>query len=241
MLVGTIVNALSVLTGSLLGVFFSQLASHHLSGGSTALGSRLQTIIMQGVSLCVIYLGVSGSLKGQNSLIAILAMVIGALIGETLDLDQRMHQLGDRLQEKVGRLIPGSGNHSIADGFVSGSLLYCVGAMAIVGALQDGLTGDHSTLFAKALLDGITAIILASSLGVGVAFSSVALLLYQGFIAVTASYLAPYLNDAVVAEMTCVGSLLILAIGLNMLNLTKIKIMNLLPGVFLPIFLCMFM
>ena len=130
---------------------------------------------------------------------------------------------------------------SIADGFVTASLLFCVGAVAIVGALNDGLTGNHDMLFAKSLLDGISSIVFGASLGLGVAFSAVAIFIYQGSIALLASFLQPLLNDAVIAEMTCVGSLLIVALSLNMLGLTKIKVMNLVPAIFLPILLCMFM
>lgn len=244
MLTGTIVNALAVLAGSIAGMLLTWLAGHfssRLPAGSARLGERLQTIIMQGVALCVMFLGISGSLKGQNSLITILSMVIGAIIGELLDLDKRMRALGDWVQKKTERLALGNGKASISEGFVTASLLFCVGAMAIVGALQDGLTGDHSTLFAKSLLDGISSIVFGASLGLGVSFSAVAIFLYQGLIAVLASFLAPFLSDAVIAEMTCVGSLLIVALSLNMLNLTKIKVMNLVPAIFLPILLCMVM
>ena len=244
MLTGTIVNALAILAGSAAGMLLTWLAGRFsgvLPAGSVKLGERLQTIIMQGVALCVLYLGISGSLDGQNTLIAILSMVLGAILGELLDLDRRMRSLGDWVQKKTERLALGSGNASVSEGFVTASLLFCVGAMAIVGALQDGLTGDHSTLFAKALLDGISAIVFGASLGIGVAFSAAAVLLYQGIIAVLASFLSPFLGDAVIAEMTCVGSLLIIALGTNMLNVTKIKVMNLVPAIFLPILLCRIM
>lgn len=241
MLTGTLVNTLAVLAGSVVGLLLTWLASRFsqvLPAGSVRLGERLQTIIMQGVALCVMYLGISGSLQGQNSLIAILSMVLGAILGEILDLDRRMQSLGEWVQKKTERLALGGGKTSISEGFVTASLLFCVGAMAIVGALQDGLTGDHSTLFAKSLLDGISSVVFAASLGVGVMFSAAAILIYQGLIAVAASFLSPFLGDAVIAEMTCVGSLLIVALSLNMLNLTKIKVMNLVPAIFLPILLC---
>ena len=245
MLTGTIVNALAVLAGSAAGLLLKWLVgrfSSRLPAGSASLGQRLQTIIMQGVALCVLFIGISGSFKGSNTLIAILSMVIGSIIGELLDLDKRMRTLGDWVQKKTERLVKNdSSGPSISDGFVTASLLFCVGAMAIVGALQDGLTGDHATLFAKSLLDGISSIVFAASLGIGVAFSAVAVFLYQGVIALAASFLSPFLGDAVIAEMTCVGSLLIVALGLNMLDLTKIKVMNLVPAIFLPILLCMFM
>ena len=243
MLTGTIVNALAILAGSVAGILLKRLAGKFSASldDASSLGLRLQTIIMQGVALCVMYLGISGCLEGQNSLIAILSMVIGAVIGELLDLDRRMRTLGDWVQTKTERLVKGdSGAPSISEGFVTASLLFCVGAMAIVGALQDGLTGDHSTLFAKSLLDGISSIVFGASLGLGVSFSAVAVLIYQGLIALLASFLAPLLGDAVIAEMTCVGSLLIVALSLNMLGLTKIKVMNLVPAILLPIVLCLF-
>ena len=244
MLTGTIVNALAILAGSVAGILLSQLAgrfSSVLPASAIKLGERLQTIIMQGVALCVLYLGISGSLEGQNTLITILSMVLGAIIGEALDLDRRMQSLGNWVQRRTERLLPAHGKVSVSEGFVTASLLFCVGAMAIVGALQDGLTGDHSTLFAKALLDGISAIIFGASLGIGVSFSAVAVFLYQGIIALLASFLSPFLGDAVIAEMTCVGSLLILVLGTNLLNVTKIKVMNLVPAVFFPILLCRIM
>lgn len=242
MLTGTLVNAAAILAGSLLGMLLTWLAGHFstlLPAGSTLLAERLKTIIMQGVALCVMYLGISGCLEGNNSLIAILSMVLGALIGELLDLDKRMRSLGDWVQKRTEHLVTNGGQASISEGFVTASLLFCVGAMAIVGALQDGLTGDHSTLFAKSLLDGISSIVFGASLGLGVAFSAVAILLYQGSISLLASFLQPYLGDAVIAEMTCVGSVLIIGLGLNMLGLTKLKVMNYLPAIFLPILLCL--
>lgn len=244
-LTGTIVNTLAILAGALFGMLLTRVASRfsrRMTDGELRLGDRLQGIIMQAVALCALYLGISGSLKGQNSLIAILSMVIGSLIGEALDLDARMQSLGQWVQRKTSRLVrQSSDGPSVADGFVTASLLFCVGAMAIVGSLQDGLTGDHSTLFAKSLLDGISSIVFGASMGIGVAFSAVAVLLYQGAITLAASFLQPLLEgEAVIAEMTCVGSLLIAALGLNMLGLTRIKVMNMVPAVFLPILLCRF-
>lgn len=184
MLTGTIINSLAVLAGSMAGLLLKWLAGHfssRLPAGSAALGQRLQHIIMQGVALCVLYIGISGSFKGSNTLTAILSMVIGAIIGELLDLDRRMHTLGDWVQEKTSKLIKSSGSGpSISDGFVTASLLFCVGAMAIVGALENGLTGNYDTLKAKSVLDGISSIVFASSLGVGVAFSAVGIFCTRG-------------------------------------------------------------
>ena len=236
MLTGTIINSLAILAGSLLGLVLE--AVPHAGG----IGGRLQTIVMYGMAICVMYIGVSVSLKGQNTLIAIISIAIGAVVGELLDLDRRMHTLGDWVQAKTARLIhTQEGAPSVADGFVAASLLFCVGAMAIVGSLENGLTGNYDTLKAKSVIDGIAAIVFASSLGVGVAFSAAAIFVYQGAISLAAGLLAPLLSDTVIAEMTCVGSLLIVALSLNMLNVTKIKVMNLVPAIFLPILLCTFM
>ena len=243
MLTGTIVNALAILSGSAAGLLIKWLAGK-FSGtliGANNLGLRLQDIIMKGVALCVLYIGIDGCLAGENTLVTILSMVLGAAIGELLDLDRRMHTLGDIVQKKTEKLIQQDSGVSVSDGFVTASLMFCVGAMAIVGALQDGLTGDHTMLFAKSLLDGISAVVFASSLGIGVAFSAAAVFLYQGAIALLASFISPFLGDAVIAEMTCVGSLLIIALALNMLGITKIKVMNLVPACVLPIFLFLFL
>ena len=240
MLTGTIVNALAILAGAAVGMGIHALAGRFsavLGAKGVRLGERLQAIVMQGVALCVLYIGVTGSLKGQNTLVAILSMVIGAILGELLDLDSRMGKLGQWVQDKLSHILK-SGGGSVAEGFVTAALLFCVGAMAIVGALENGLTGNFDTLKAKAVLDGVSAIVFASSLGIGVALSAGAVLIYQGVIALAAGALSPLLGEAVIAEMTCVGSLLIVALSFNMLGITKIKVMNLVPAIFLPILLC---
>jgi uncharacterized membrane protein YqgA involved in biofilm formation len=249
MLTGTIINALAIVVGSAAGLLlkagggFAAKRFPSLGGGAAGirLGERLQDIIMKGVALCVLYIGISGCLKGSNTLAAILSMVLGAIIGELLDLDRRMQSLGDWVQEKTAFLSRGDAPSTVSEGFVTASLLFCVGAMAIVGSLENGLTGNYDTLKAKAMLDGISAVVFASSLGIGVMFSAVAVFVYQGLISVLASFISPFLGDAVVAEMTCVGSLLIVALSLNMLGVTKIKVMNLVPAILLPILLCRFM
>lgn len=242
MITGSIINAAAVIAGSAVGIAINWLAGHlsgKLSAGAGAFGKRLQEIIMQAVALCVLLIGMSGALKGDNTLVAILSMVLGALIGEALDLDRRMNRLGEWVQGKTGKLAGGS---NVSEGFVTASLLFCVGAMAIVGALENGLTGNYDTLKAKSLLDGISAIVFASSLGLGVAFSAVAVLLYQGAISLCAGFIEPYLGGAaVIAEMSCVGSLLIVALSLNMLGMTKIRVMNLVPACVMPVLLCRFM
>ena len=224
-LTGTIVNSAAIVAGSIAGLLLGKF-----------IPERFSDAMEKGAALCVLYIGVDGMLAGENTLVAILSIAIGAILGELLQLDEHMHQLGDWVEQKLG----GKGSKtSLSEGFVTASLLFCVGAMAIMGALDSGLTGDHSTLYAKALLDGIISVVYASTLGV--ALSAIPIFLYQGAIALGASFLAPYLTEAVILEMKCVGSILILGLSLNMLGLMKIKVMNYVPAVFLPILLCRFL
>lgn len=227
-MLGTLVNVVAVIVGGSIGLLLRK-----------GLSEKMADTLMKGLGLCTLYLGISGSLRGENSLILILSMVIGTLIGEGIDLEKRLDQLGkfveSRFKSKEG------GKVSIAEGFVTASLLFCVGAMAIVGSLQSGLQGDHEMLFNKSMLDFVAAIIFASSLGFGVLFSSVFVLIYQGSITLLAQWVAPLLTDTVINEMTCVGSVIIVGLALNMIGITKLKVMNYVPAIFVPIVLCMFM
>ncbi len=225
-MLGTLVNTAAVAAGGLIGLLLKR-----------GIPQRITDAVMQGIALCVIYMGISGALEGSKTLALIVSMALGAVIGTALDLDGRLNRLGESVE---GKLAPG-GQGSIATGFVTASLLFCVGAMGIVGSLQSGLTGDHTMLYTKSMLDFISSIVLCASLGVGVILSAVTLLLYQGLITLLAQAIAPILTDAVIAEMTCVGSLLIIGMGLNMLGVTKIKIMNYVPAVFIIIGLCYIM
>lgn len=226
-LTGAVVNALAVFAGSIVGILLKK-----------GLPERMGDSIMKGLSLCVIYIGISGAFEGENVLIAIVAMAVGTVIGELLDLNDRMERLGQWLQN---RFQSKNSKVSVAEGFVTSSLLFCTGAMTIVGSLQSGLSLDHSTLFAKSLIDGIAAVVLASSLGFGVLFAGVLCLVYEGGLALCAQFISPFLTESVINEMTCVGSLLIVGVGINMLFKNKICVMNSVPAVFLPIILCRFM
>ena len=167
--------------------------------------------------------------------------MIGAVIGEILDLDGAMNRAGNWVQKKVTHPGEEGAASTVADGFVTASLLFGVGAMSIVGSLNSGLLGDHTMLFAKSLLDGVSSVVFSVSFGIGVPLSAIAVFVYEALITLGASVLAPLLSDAVIAEMTCVGSLMIIGLALNMLGLTKIKVTNFIPAVFLPILLCRFM
>ncbi len=226
-LLGTFVNMGTVLLGGSIGLLLG-----------SRFPQRLSNAMMKALGLCVLLIGISGILKGENQLITIISIAVGTLIGEALDLDKHLNSLGNFLQEKFKSK---NENVSIAEGFVNASLLFCVGAMAIVGSLQSGLTGDNSMIYTKSLLDFVSSIIFASTLGVGVLFSIFPILVYQGGIVVLAHFLAPFLTDAAINEMTCAGSLIIIGLALNMLGITKLRVMNLVPAIFIPVILCLFM
>ncbi len=217
-MLGTLVNVGTILLGSALGLLLRK-----------GLPQRLRDTVMQGLSLCVILIGLSGAIETADTMCVILSVVIGGLVGAAVNIERRLENLGNLAQRKLAR-----GGDGFARGFVTASLVYCVGAMAIMGALDSGLKGDYDTLIAKSALDGISAVIFASTLGPGVAFSAVAVLVYQGAITLMAGWLKPLLTDAIITEMSAVGGLLIVGIGLNMLFDKHIAVGNLLPAIFVP-------
>ena len=229
MLTGTIVNTATVICGSLIGMLLGNI-----------LPERLRDTVMKGLGLCMLYIGITGMFGSENALITIISIAVGAAIGELLDLDGHLNRFADGLERKFRK--NGNGKTSIAEGFVTASLVFCVGAMTIVGSLNDGLTGDHQMLFTKATLDFVSSRVFASSMGIGVLLAAAAVFVIQGSIACLASLVAPLLQSGnTIAEMTVVGSVLIVGLGLNILGLTKLKVMNYVPAIFLPILLCMFM
>ncbi|MEG6570292.1 DUF554 domain-containing protein [Thermoanaerobacterium thermosaccharolyticum] len=219
-MIGTLVNAASIVAGSIAGTLFK-----------IGIPERVKTTVMHAISLSVLIIGFDSALKFKNLLLVIISLSIGGILGEILDIEKKLNEFGNFLERRLAR----SSENKISEGFVTASLIYCVGAMAIVGALKDGLQGDHSILFAKSMLDGISSIIFASTLGIGVMISSISVLVYQGLITICASLLKSLLTTNVVADMSAIGGILIIGISLNMLNLTKIKIGNLLPSIFVPI------
>lgn len=225
-MLGTIVNALAIIGGCLVGLV--------VKGSLT---KKISTTIMNGLALCVFYIGISGALKGQDTLQIIISIAIGALIGEIIDIDKKLNDLGNMIEKKINSKRKSNVHEkiSIAEGFVTSSLLFCVGAMAVVGSLESGLKGNHSTLFAKSILDGVSSIIFTSSLGIGVILSSIAVFVYQGGITLLAGGLSTILTETIINNMSAVGSILIVGLGLNMLGVRKIKVANLLPAIFIPI------
>ncbi len=219
-MIGTLVNTLTIIVGSLLGLL--------IKGG---IPKRFDDIIMKALGLSVLFVGIEGSLKTTETLLLIISLVAGAIIGEALDIDKWLNELGKRIESQFKK--KGRGGN-IAEGFVSASLLFCVGSMAIVGAIQSGLEGNHTMLYIKSMLDGITSIIYTSTMGIGVIFSAGAVFLYQGAIALGASFLGTVLDTTQIANIGGIGSVLIIGLGLNLLGITKIKVGNLLPAVFVP-------
>lgn len=223
---GTLVNAAAIVLGGGAGLLFHR-----------GISPRLHQRVMEALALGVILIGLSGALKSEKNLVLILSLAVGAAIGALLNLDERMNRLAQGVSR---RLAPQGQQEGFATGFMSATVLFCSGAMAVTGALRDGFCADHSVLFAKALIDGISAMLLAAALGRGVLLSFLPVLLYQGLFtglgAVSHAFFA-----ASAGEMGAVGSLLLLPIGLNMLGVTKIKVMDLLPAIFLPILFCLFL
>lgn len=218
-MLGTIVNAAAIVAGSLAGML--------LRGG---IPDRVNDTIMKGIGLCVLLIGISSALKVDNTIVVIFSMVLGGIAGELMDIDKKLKDLGDRIEAKL----KGKGG-KVSEGFVTASLVYCIGAMAIVGSLESGITGNHQILFAKSVLDGISSIVFASSFGIGVALSAISVFVYQGIITMAASVLQGVMVESVINNMTAAGGLMIFAIGLNMLGITKIKVANLLPGILIPV------
>ena len=214
---GVMVNAALVLLGSAIGLLFGKL-----------LNQRLNQAVMTGIGLCTLVIGISGALKGEHLLILIAALALGAVIGTLLDIDGFIRRLGDRAQAMTRRE-----GASVSEGFVAASLLFCVGAMAVVGSLEAGISGSNATLYTKSALDFVSAIFLASSLGAGVALSAVSVFIYQGAIVLLSGLLAPVMTPEAIATLSGTGSVLIMALGLNMIGVTKIKVADFLPALIL--------
>jgi uncharacterized membrane protein YqgA involved in biofilm formation len=253
---GTLVNTGTVIWGSLLGLLI-----HLISKQGKLKSQRFSEVsasIMRGLGLAVVMVGIGGALKGviydavgdavivpgilaeglysDNAIITILSIVIGVLIGGLIDIDRWVNLLGKKVETLFNRNPEQNGVHvPVAQGFVSASLLFCVGSMTIVGSIQSGLSGNHDLLYTKSLLDFVSSIVLSSTMGIGVLLSSLFVLVFQGSIALVANIAGQGLSASVIDAMSCVGSVLIVGLGLNVMGITKLKIMNYLPAVFLPI------
>jgi len=218
-MLGTIVNSFSILIGGLIG---SQVKNN--------ISTKYNETIMKSIGLAVILIGLKDAILCEDILMLIISLTIGSFIGEFIGIENKLNNLGLWLEKRFS-----NNKGGIANGFVTASLVYCVGAMSIMGSLESGISNNHTILYAKSLLDGISSVIFASSLGIGVIFSSVSVFLYQGTITLTASYMKQFLILSVINEMSAIGGLLIVAIGLNMLEIKKIRVGNMLPSIFIPL------
>ena len=218
-MLGTIVNTLAIIVGSLIGL---------MSGG--VIPNKYHATVLHSIGLAVILIGLKVALKTDELLLVILSLALGSVLGELLRIEDRLESAGKWFETRFSKA--GCG---ISKGFVTASLIYCVGSMAIVGSLESGLARHHQTLFAKSVLDGVSSIIFASSLGVGVLLSSLSVFVYQGLITISASFMKQFLIAAVVNQMSAIGGLLIMAIGFNILEIKRVKVGNMLPAIFVPL------
>ena len=221
-MIGVIVNVITVILGSSIGLLFKK-----------GIPERVSKAAMIGLGACTLYIGISGSLGGKNTLILIVSVVLGVITGTLLNIDGAINRLAEKVEEKLKK--DGKGV-SVTEGFVSATLLFCVGSMTVTGSIQAGLTGDNSILITKAMLDLVSSMMLASSLGIGVLLSALAVFVIQGGLVLLAGFLSPLMSPEAINEMTCAGSILIIIIGTNLMGITKIKVADFLPAIlFAPI------
>ncbi len=214
MIIGTITNSIAVIIGSLVGLIFKK-----------AIPDRITTIIFQGLGLCTIAISIGMILKVENILVIIFAVLLGAITGEILKIQEFFDSLGDKLKKIVG-----SKNESFTEGFVTAFLIFCIGAMTIMGCFDEGIRRNSTLLFTKSILDGFCSVALASTLGSGVLFSSIPLFIFQALLTIFARFIEPFLSSLIINQITATGGILVFAIGLNLLSIKKIKISNFLPS-----------
>lgn len=224
-MLGVIVNMLAAVVGGTVGTLFKK-----------GIPEKITKSIMIAVGLCVIYIGIDGALVGENTLVLIVSMLVGTAIGSLIDIDDKINRLGSWVEKKFNK---GEKKVSIAEGFVTATLLFCVGSMTVVGSLNAGLLGDNQMLYTKSLLDLISGTMIAASCGIGVVFSAVSILVIQGGIVLLAELLSGVLTTPAINEMTCVGSVIIIALGLNLVGISKFKVANFMPAIVLAPIVCM--
>ena len=216
-MLGVIVNVITVILGSCIGLLFKK-----------GIPEKVSLAAMTGLGACTLYIGISGSLCGENVLILIASVVLGAISGTLLNIDGSINRLAKKVEtkfKKEGQSI------SLAEGLVTATLLFCVGSMTVTGSIQAGITGDNSVLIAKATLDFVSSMMLAASLGFGVMLASVSVFVIQGGLVLVAGIIAPFMSTGAINEMTCAGSILIIMIGTNLMGITKIKVADFLPAI----------
>jgi len=222
-MLGPVVNAAAVVVFSLAGTFLVK-----------GIPERIEEIIKKAIGLSIIFLGIKGAFDNERLLLLIMSMVFGGIIGELIDIDKWMNKLGKWAESKLIKNSHAGTKHDFAKGFVSATILFCTGSMAIIGSMQSGLAGNHQILLTKSVMDGSMSLVFGAAFGIGAAFSAIPLLLYQGGIALASFYIRDFLDPEVIREMSAVGSLVITAIGFNFLSVKEIKVANLIPAMFIP-------
>lgn len=221
-MIGVLVNVITVILGSSIGLLFKK-----------GIPERVSSAAMVGLGACTLYIGISGSLQGENVLILIASVVLGSITGTLLNIDGRISNLAEKVEARFRKK---DAEVSVAEGIITATLLFCVGSMTVTGSIQAGLTGDNSILITKAMLDLVSSMMLASSLGVGVLLSCVAVFLIQGGLVLFAGLISPLMSAGAINEMTCAGSILIIMIGTNLIGITKIRVADYLPAIlFAPV------
>lgn len=217
-MIGVIVNVVAIMVGSIIGLVLKK-----------GLSKKVMLVVMQAIGLSVVVIGIAGAIKTESFLLIVISLVLGGTIGVLIGIENGLERFGKKVEE---RFSASEGN--FAKGFVMATLIYCVGAMAIVGSIEAGVNHNYETLYIKSVLDGVTAIVFTATLGYGVFFSGVSVLIYQGTIVLLGTQLEPLLTEQIVTEMSAVGSVIIFGIGLNLLEIKTIRVGDLLPAVFIP-------
>lgn len=220
MMTGNIANMAAIIIGAAIGLFFKKLIKPSYS-----------ETIMAGMGIVALVMGIMNVMETQNLLVSVVSIVFGSFVGEVIQIDKKIESFGSY----IGSKFQSEGENTFSKGFVSASLIYCIGAMAILGSIESGLKGTHSILYTKSVMDGVTAIVFTSTLGIGVGFSALSVFAYQGAIIILAGQLSSFFTEPLIAELTAVGGIMIVAIGLNILELKKIKVANMLPALLGPV------
>ncbi|NYT14157.1 MAG: DUF554 domain-containing protein [Candidatus Methanofastidiosa archaeon] len=223
-MLGTIVNVIAIILGSILGILIK-----------SRFPEKVNKIIFQVIGLFTITLGITMAIKTNNFLIVAFSLIIGSVIGELLDIEKYLESLTEKLKNKLK-----NSSDKFSEGFITATLIYCIGPMAILGSIEEGLGNAPNLLFAKSVLDGVASIALASALGIGVLFSTIPLLIYQGGITLFANYVSNYLSDALIVELSAVGGILLLGLGMNIAEIKKFRVVNMLPSLLVVVILSYF-
>lgn len=224
-MIGVVVNSVAIIVGTIIGLLLKK-----------GLSESLQKLMMNALGFCVIAIGLADALKMNNAIVILVSILFGGVIGHALRLEERISQVGDKAMTKFQKVVKTDQDGSqISEGFIMSTIIFCVGVMSIMGSLKAGLSGDQSTLYVKAMLDFVSSIIFASTMGFGVGLSAIPVFLYQGLILVFAGFLQPFFTDIIVQELSAVGGIIVMMISFNILDLKKMPIADFLPSILIPV------